>query len=418
MKRLLLLLSVFFAVTAQAQDVIVKKDGSTILSKVLEVNQTDIKYKKFSNQNGPTYTINKSEVMSINYESGDKDTFEEVAQPAQQETEGKQQIIEAKPTADNAEIISRYNRTYEHGKGVKDKPKLAKAGICILGVGENSVLSSEEVIIEFRQEPYEYGLNTMGGKASYNLLWKYFVQVYNKTNQIVYVDLGNTFRVMKNGEAKSYYDTSQTTVNKGAGSGTSVNLGAIAGAVGVGGAVGTLANGVNVGRGNYSSTSKTYSMQRIIAIPPMGSMPIEKYQRVMVKNGGAFGADKFALISEGEELLYGYAEGEMPEIMQGEKFIYKEEESPYHASYTITYSTDPEFNRSKVVKVSVYLRELIGGAIYGIKWNTAWWRMVTDKNRTIEWVKDYIPDYNDYTIIGTFGYSRNAGNRKREEYLE
>jgi len=38
-----------------AQDVIVKKDGSTILAKVLEVNTDNIKYKKHSNQNGPTY---------------------------------------------------------------------------------------------------------------------------------------------------------------------------------------------------------------------------------------------------------------------------------------------------------------------------------------------------------------------------
>ena len=62
----------------QAQDVIVKRDGSTILSKVLEVNQNDIKYKKFSNQQGPTYTIDKAEVMSINYEGGDKDAFDDV----------------------------------------------------------------------------------------------------------------------------------------------------------------------------------------------------------------------------------------------------------------------------------------------------------------------------------------------------
>lgn len=40
---------------ATAQDVIVKRDGSTIISKVLEVNTGDIKYKKFSNQGGPTY---------------------------------------------------------------------------------------------------------------------------------------------------------------------------------------------------------------------------------------------------------------------------------------------------------------------------------------------------------------------------
>lgn len=60
-----------------AQDVIVNKDGSTILSKIIEVNSSDIKYKKFSNLDGPTYTINKSDVVSVNYENGDRDDFKE-----------------------------------------------------------------------------------------------------------------------------------------------------------------------------------------------------------------------------------------------------------------------------------------------------------------------------------------------------
>ena len=57
MKQLLFVTFFFCSLCLSAQDVIVKRDGSTILSKVLEVNKTDIKYKKFSNLNGPTYTI-------------------------------------------------------------------------------------------------------------------------------------------------------------------------------------------------------------------------------------------------------------------------------------------------------------------------------------------------------------------------
>ena len=60
---------------AMAQDVIVKKDGSTILSKVLEVTSSEVKYKKFSNQEGPTYTIEVSELQAINYQNGEKDSF-------------------------------------------------------------------------------------------------------------------------------------------------------------------------------------------------------------------------------------------------------------------------------------------------------------------------------------------------------
>ena len=72
MKKLLLFIILFCAsLTIMAQDVIVKKDGSTILSKVMEINGTEIKYKKWSNMDGPMYSINRSEVNSINYQNGE-----------------------------------------------------------------------------------------------------------------------------------------------------------------------------------------------------------------------------------------------------------------------------------------------------------------------------------------------------------
>lgn len=60
---------------ASAQDVIVKKDQSTVMSKVLEITSTEIKYKKWNNQDGPTYSIDRSEVLSINYENGEVERF-------------------------------------------------------------------------------------------------------------------------------------------------------------------------------------------------------------------------------------------------------------------------------------------------------------------------------------------------------
>lgn len=75
MRKLLVCLLLLCAASVSAQDVIVKKDGSTILSKVLEVGQDEVKYKNFSNLDGPTYTIRKSELQSINYQNGAKDTF-------------------------------------------------------------------------------------------------------------------------------------------------------------------------------------------------------------------------------------------------------------------------------------------------------------------------------------------------------
>lgn len=80
-KPLLAFCLLCWAGTTLAQDVILKKDNTTVLSKVIEVTGTEIKYKKWSNQDGPTYSINRSEVTSINYQNGDVDKFSDNTTP-------------------------------------------------------------------------------------------------------------------------------------------------------------------------------------------------------------------------------------------------------------------------------------------------------------------------------------------------
>jgi len=72
------ILTLFLAATCftlHAQDVIVKSSGEEIKAKVTEVGTAEIKYKRFDNESGPTYTIPKSEVFMITYEDGSKDMF-------------------------------------------------------------------------------------------------------------------------------------------------------------------------------------------------------------------------------------------------------------------------------------------------------------------------------------------------------
>lgn len=92
MKKILLFFMLLSATSAFAQDVIVKKDGSTILSRVIKITTTEVEYKKFSNLNGPTYTIAKTELQAINYENGEKETF------GQQESSNSSQLVQSFPT--------------------------------------------------------------------------------------------------------------------------------------------------------------------------------------------------------------------------------------------------------------------------------------------------------------------------------
>ena len=85
MKRKILVIAVILTVTTlwlSAQDVIVMRDSRRISAIVTEVNVNDIKYKLFSNQDGPTYTLLKNDIASIRYQNGDEDTFARVSSPS------------------------------------------------------------------------------------------------------------------------------------------------------------------------------------------------------------------------------------------------------------------------------------------------------------------------------------------------
>lgn len=77
MKQVLALLFVLCSVSAWAQDVIVKRDGSTIVCRVVEVKGTEIVYKKWGDLEGSNYVMEKSAASAINYESGKRENFSE-----------------------------------------------------------------------------------------------------------------------------------------------------------------------------------------------------------------------------------------------------------------------------------------------------------------------------------------------------
>jgi len=63
----------------RAQDIITKTNGDQIKAKVTEVDINEVKYKRFDNVSGPTYTIAKSDVFMIKYENGEKDMFQKTS---------------------------------------------------------------------------------------------------------------------------------------------------------------------------------------------------------------------------------------------------------------------------------------------------------------------------------------------------
>ncbi len=55
------------------QDIIIKKDKTELKAKVIEIGDDKIKYKKWELQDGPLYSINKTEVFMIIYMNGQRE---------------------------------------------------------------------------------------------------------------------------------------------------------------------------------------------------------------------------------------------------------------------------------------------------------------------------------------------------------
>lgn len=126
------------------------------------------------------------------------------------------------------------------------------------------------------------------------------VIVYNRTSDIMTIDQTMSFFVNTNGKSISYYDptikttsvTDMASVTKGA----SINLGAITGALGVGGAIGEIANGINVGGSGTSGSATTHTTyiadQPRVSLAPHSNGALSKVYEIAgigytsLKNGG------------------------------------------------------------------------------------------------------------------------------------
>ena len=78
MKNRLFIIAMLMICIAQfgkAQDVINYQNGGQMQAKILEISETEIKFKKFSNLEGPVYTIGKNTVTSIMFENGETEVF-------------------------------------------------------------------------------------------------------------------------------------------------------------------------------------------------------------------------------------------------------------------------------------------------------------------------------------------------------
>ena len=373
---------------AFSQDRVITKDGDVFEAYRIDVGSNYVYYTKEDKEDAVVQKISKSDVLMIKKKDGTKINVTECEpnaskSQAPQTSNGQQSIVQVKyedlpseAKAANDALIAKYNAPFEIFMKEKCKKHIGKTkaseAFAIYGVTRKSVISNEDLEIRFILGHFDH-------RKKNNIKWVeekgwlnhgIMVNVRNKTNKTIYVDLGNSFYVSL-GQAQCYYVPSSTSTTHGASNGGSVNLGAVTGALGIGGVAGTLANGISVGGGSSNSTTNTTYSQRVMAIPPMSSLNLPP--QYMYGNEAKTLAKGFSLNSSSyyglNPCVHFLKESDDGPLFFGDKYEYSEENSPLQMSNILAYSYEENCSSLKSITTNLYLRNLLGksyrASLYG-----------------------------------------------------
>ena len=356
-KTVALLLIGISALDLYAQDTMVTQDGDVKTVYVVDIGGSAVFYKTENTDNAAIQSISKDQIFVLKHPDGTKYDLGNAPTPATQPSVSPQtptpqlgDEVSEEARQRNKELIESINNYVpEYARKVGGE---CKRVFCVMGVTEGSCMVNDDV---------ELSIDIEGNEGVYYGDDLFILTVKNKTTNTIYVDLGNTFFI--SGEnSQAYYVPSSTSTSSTTGSGVSVNAGAVAGALGVGGTIGKLAGGVNVGGGSSSSTvSVTYS-QRVVAIPPMSSKKLD--EQLLFSEIGIFcnglAIQKWSKNSPRLPNFHFKSKKKDPDFENGHIHSYSESESPVRFSVLMTYSNTEDCSVTKKVTTTLYLRNIIG----------------------------------------------------------
>lgn len=253
------------------------------------------------------------------------------------------------PAPDNQEIVRMFNSSKI--LDLKKQPNLKKLRngnvTTIWGLLPESILSDKNVTVLIN------GINP--GYINLTYTPTYQLSVYNKTKDNIYIDLANSFRIDRMGQASSFHDPNIYTSMSGKSGGGAINLGAAAGALGIGGAIGTLASGITMGANQSSGIQVTESQDRILVIPPGGTINMPLRNIMVDKNRQQVGEcfDLDFLGKSSEEL----------NLHENEIVTLDPQNLGITNRYLISYSKDPEFSEYVQIPINFYLRGIYGNGL-------------------------------------------------------
>ena len=403
--------SLMAGISASAQDVLITKDGDVKNVYEVEVGTNAVFYKSEDKADAAILRINKADVYMIKrkdgtkYDLGNGNNVVNNSQTAQSpQTQAAAPVatsISAEAQRHNEEAIRRVNDYNPKYLG-DDTDERCKRLLCLLGYGKESQIINDDIEIEcitgsLNFDKLKKGLKegVSNGAVKGDVPFRDFgseyydspgikLRVKNKSGKTLYLDLGNTF-IMRKGVATAYYVPSSTSTSNSSSSGMGVNFGAVAGAVGVGGALGTLTSGM--GGSSTSATVNTTYSQRVISVPPMSVKELDV--QLMFPNVETY-CDGFGIQDYGNANFYrlpefSFATNESGYYYNGETHNFSEETSPVKFGFFVSYSDEESCQNEKKLAFNLYLRQIIG---FDKKYQ--------DQGRGASLLPKTIPDYKNY----------------------
>lgn len=358
----LFLLMLIFGCRLLAQDRIITKDGNTLDVYNVEVASKFVFYSEQNSADADILKMNKDDILMIRFQDGSRKIFadgeaEESYTEEKQVASSEESIVKdySIPAEENEKLKEKYRVPVEYVKEPSNKE--AKSFYCQFDFCKDAVLADKNMEIELKTIKKEVEKHPM--RVNYLMYGANFalsITLKNKTNQIIYVDLGNSFFIRGN-EASPFYIPSSTSRTDGSGSGVGLNVGSVTNALGVGGVVGTLAQGVTVGGGkSQSSTTVTYS-QRYISIPPMSSVTLDP-QLIYLPGNNLYNLELSRCFDDKNNGVCVYLK-EFG-LKRGETLNWDETSSPVKVKSYIKYSLDGEFNDIGNINTSLYVKKMLG----------------------------------------------------------
>lgn len=236
--------------------------------------------------------------------------------------------------------------------------KKANAVWYFLAKKQNTVSQDSNVNVQ-------YGIYTKFANTDYNLgpYPTMRIKVTNKTDKIIFIDLGTSY-LKKNDIASVIYTPTITTTMTGQSIGVGVNFGNIADAVGIGGMAGTALGGVTIGGNKGSSASTTTYAQRFLSVPPKSAIFLEDIPILTPGSEKALGdLFYFKEVGMGKQKRLWCLSNKFSDVESGKIKEYTEDNTLFTIGCYLNYSFSEDFKSSNGIETTYYVKKLIGSSM-------------------------------------------------------